>query len=48
VPIYISYLTARPDGDKLAFAADVYQLDGAPVATKVAAAASSTASSNQR
>jgi murein L,D-transpeptidase YcbB/YkuD len=48
VPIYISYLTARPDGDKLAFAADVYKLDGTPVVTKVAAAASSTASSNQR
>lgn len=29
VPIYISYLTARPDGDKLAFADDVYKLDGA-------------------
>ncbi len=29
VPIYISYLTARPDGDKIAFADDVYKLDGA-------------------
>ena len=28
VPIYVSYLTARPDGDKIAFADDVYQLDG--------------------
>ena len=39
VPIYISYLTARPDGDKLAFAADVYGLDttSAP-GTKLASA----------
>jgi murein L,D-transpeptidase YcbB/YkuD len=28
VPIYITYLTARPDGDKVAFADDVYKLDG--------------------
>ena len=28
VPIYILSLTARPDGEKLAFANDVYQLDG--------------------
>jgi L,D-transpeptidase YcbB len=28
VPIYISYLTARPDGDTIAFADDVYKLDG--------------------
>jgi murein L,D-transpeptidase YcbB/YkuD len=28
VPIYISYLTARPDGEKIAFADDVYNLDG--------------------
>ena len=28
VPIYISYLTARADGDKVAFADDVYKLDG--------------------
>ena len=48
VPIYISYLTARPDGDKLAFANDVYKLDGGPAVTKVAAAASSAASSTQR
>lgn len=27
VPVYVSYLTARPDGDKLAFATDVYGLD---------------------
>jgi murein L,D-transpeptidase YcbB/YkuD len=31
VPVYITYLTARPDGDKLAFADDVYKLD-APAA----------------
>jgi murein L,D-transpeptidase YcbB/YkuD len=29
VPIYISYLTARPDGETIAFADDVYKLDGA-------------------
>jgi len=28
VPIYVSYLTARPDGEKVAFADDVYKLDG--------------------
>jgi murein L,D-transpeptidase YcbB/YkuD len=28
VPIYISYLTARPDGETIAFADDVYKLDG--------------------
>ena len=28
VPIYVTYLTARPDGDKIAFADDVYKLDG--------------------
>ncbi|HEX3422566.1 MAG TPA: L,D-transpeptidase family protein [Sphingomicrobium sp.] len=28
VPIYISYLTARPDGTSIAFADDVYKLDG--------------------
>ncbi|HWC56594.1 MAG TPA: L,D-transpeptidase family protein [Sphingomicrobium sp.] len=28
VPIYVSYLTARPNGDKVAFADDVYKLDG--------------------
>jgi len=27
VPIYISYLTARPDGTSIAFADDVYRLD---------------------
>jgi murein L,D-transpeptidase YcbB/YkuD len=39
VPIYISYLTARPDGDKLAFADDVYKLDGAPGGAQPIAAA---------
>ena len=40
VPIYVSSLTARADGDKLVFANDVYGLDkpGAENATKVAAA----------
>ncbi|HEY6048782.1 MAG TPA: L,D-transpeptidase family protein, partial [Sphingomicrobium sp.] len=34
VPIYILYLTARPDGDRVAFADDVYKLDGAPAGNK--------------
>lgn len=39
VPIYISYLTARPDGQTIAFADDVYKLDGAgKVGTATAAA----------
>ena len=40
VPIYVSSLTARADGDKLVFANDVYGLDkpGAEDVTKVAAA----------
>jgi murein L,D-transpeptidase YcbB/YkuD len=40
VPIYITYMTARPDGDTIAYADDVYGLDvpGAPK-TQVAAAA---------
>jgi murein L,D-transpeptidase YcbB/YkuD len=40
VPIYISYLTARPDGEKIAFADDVYKLDGASPDTKAIATAS--------
>lgn len=42
VPIYISYLTARPDGQSIAFADDVYKLDRAadgPKGTAAAAAA---------
>jgi murein L,D-transpeptidase YcbB/YkuD len=34
VPVYISYLSARPDGDQIAFADDVYKLDAAPSASK--------------
>ncbi len=37
VPIYVSYLTARPDGEKIAFAADVYKLDGEPSGGKALA-----------
>ena len=41
VPIYVSYLTARPNGDKVAFADDVYKLDddqnGGKVTTATAA-----------
>jgi murein L,D-transpeptidase YcbB/YkuD len=47
VPVYITYLTARPDGDQLAFAPDVYKLDGAadsPSPTQMAATAATTAS----
>ena len=38
VPIYILYLTARPDGDSVAFAPDVYGLD-TPVPVKTASIA---------
>jgi murein L,D-transpeptidase YcbB/YkuD len=47
VPVYITYLTARPDGDQLAFAPDVYKLDGpadSPAPTQMAATAATTAS----
>ena len=41
VPIYVSYLTARPDGQTIAFADDVYKLDGpAPAAATATATAS--------
>jgi murein L,D-transpeptidase YcbB/YkuD len=45
VPIYISSLTARTDGDKLVFADDVYGLDkpGAQVAKVASADADSRA-----
>ena len=43
VPIYISYLTARPDGDNIAIADDVYRLDGASGAGQAIAAASTAA-----
>ncbi|HEY4070220.1 MAG TPA: L,D-transpeptidase family protein [Sphingomicrobium sp.] len=43
VPIYISYLTARPDGDKIAFADDVYKLDGEDGGTKAIATAAGSA-----
>jgi murein L,D-transpeptidase YcbB/YkuD len=48
VPVYISYLTARTDGDKLAFAPDVYGLDSAKVATKIAASEPKPGTSSQR
>jgi len=47
VPIYILYLTARPDGEKLAFADDVYRLDNAAV-EKTAVAAATAATSARR
>ena len=40
VPIYITYLTARPDGDKIAFADDVYKLDAGTDRGRTIAAAS--------
>jgi murein L,D-transpeptidase YcbB/YkuD len=43
VPIYVSYLTARPDGDQLAFAADVYGLDAAPTVPAATATATTSA-----
>jgi murein L,D-transpeptidase YcbB/YkuD len=43
VPIYVSYLTARPDGQTIAFADDVYQLDGASDAEKAVASAAPAA-----
>jgi L,D-transpeptidase YcbB len=41
VPIYILYLTARPDGEKLAFANDVYGLDKTAGGTATAVATAS-------
>lgn len=43
VPIFISYLTARADGTSIAFADDVYKLDGETAAGKGQASASATA-----
>ncbi len=43
VPIYILYLTARPDGETLAFADDVYRLDNAPIEKTAVAAATASA-----
>ena len=45
MPIYLTYLTARPDGDTLAFAEDIYGLDkpGATQVAKVAADGDSAA-----
>jgi L,D-transpeptidase YcbB len=43
VPIFISYLTARPDGQTIAFADDVYKLDGAAPAAKAVETASTAA-----
>ena len=37
VPIYISYLTARPAGEAIAFATDVYKLDTPAAATAASA-----------
>lgn len=43
VPIYITYLTARPDGTSIAFADDVYKLDHGSSDAKTAAAAGGSA-----
>lgn len=40
VPVYITYLTAQPQGDQLAFVPDVYKLDGGTTDTKAIASAS--------
>ncbi len=48
VPIYILYLTARPDGEKLAFAEDVYGLDKTPAEKTAVAAATVSAASARR
>jgi murein L,D-transpeptidase YcbB/YkuD len=43
VPVYISYLTARPDGQTIAFADDVYKLDATSGGGKAVAAAAPAA-----
>ena len=43
VPIFITYLTARADGTSIAFADDVYKLDGEPAGGKAQATASAAA-----
>jgi L,D-transpeptidase YcbB len=47
VPVYITYLTARPGGDKLAFADDVYKLDVTAAPEKMLAAATASASAKR-
>ena len=47
VPVYITYLTARPGGDQLAFAADVYKLDS-PTAPTDKTLASGVASASAK
>jgi murein L,D-transpeptidase YcbB/YkuD len=48
VPVYITYLTARPDGDQLAFAPDVYGLDAPDAAPdKMLATASAPTSASR-
>jgi murein L,D-transpeptidase YcbB/YkuD len=42
VPVYVSYLTARPDGTSIAFAPDVYKLDEAPASGHAIATASAS------
>ena len=48
VPVYIIYLTARPDGDQLAFAQDVYGLDGKKDSAKSIASAASASDQGKR
>jgi murein L,D-transpeptidase YcbB/YkuD len=43
VPVYISYLTARPGGDKIAYADDVYKLDAPSTGGTAVASASAAA-----
>jgi len=45
VPVFITYLTAQPEGETIAFASDVYKLDGGNADTKAIASATTKAPS---
>ena len=45
VPVFITYLTAQPEGETIAFASDVYKLDGGNADTKAIASAKTKAPS---
>jgi murein L,D-transpeptidase YcbB/YkuD len=46
VPVFVTYLTARPEGETIAFASDVYKLDGAG-AVNVASASTGPATQHE-
>jgi murein L,D-transpeptidase YcbB/YkuD len=48
VPVYITYLTARSDGDQLAFASDVYKLDSPAAAPEKMLASGAASASAKR